>query len=81
MNTSSSSNRSAICITLSMPMHCYGISRGRLTTRRSAGNSKNSVLKTRYAHISGKAERDGWQRDTAFWNEDEDVYCLNERGG
>ena len=35
--------RSATCITPFMPMRCYGISRGRLTTRRSAGNSKNSV--------------------------------------
>ena len=39
-------------------MHCYVISRVGLTTAPSVRSSWNSVLKTRYVHISGKAERD-----------------------
>ena len=41
-----------------------GINMAGLTTTHSAWNFSNSVLKTSYAHISGKAERDGRQAYT-----------------
>ena len=47
----------------------------------SARNFKNSVLKTRYAHISGKAERDGRQAYTSRRQTTQTVYSLDARGG
>ena len=41
-------------------MRCYGFSKVGLSMTPSAWNFRNSVLKTRYVQISGKAERDGW---------------------
>ena len=72
---------SATYFSLSMLMRCCGTSKGRLTTRRSAWSSRNSVLKTRYAHISGKAERDGRKPNTSQRKEVKDVYHVNARGG
>ena len=69
------------CISPSMPMRCYGTSRAGLTTRRSARNSRNSVLKTRYVHISGKAERDGRQAHAPRRQTTQKVYRLHARGG
>ena len=41
----------------------------------------NSVLKTRYAHISGKAERNGRQAHTPRRQTTQTVYRLDARGG
>lgn len=41
----------------------------------------NSVLKTRYAHISGKAERDGRQAHTPRRQAAQTVYRLDAGGG
>ena len=64
-----------------MPMRCYFTSSARLTMTRSAKNSRNSVLKTRYTHISGKAERDGRQAYTPRQQTAQTIYCLDARGG
>ena len=69
------------CISLSMKTCSYGISWAGLTTTRSAKNFKDSVLKTRYAHISGKAERDGRQAYTSRRQTAQTVYSLDARGG
>ena len=58
-----------------------GISRARLTTTCSVWNFRNSVLKTRYAHISGKAERDGRQAHTPRRQTTQTVHRLDARGG
>ena len=47
----------------------------------SARNFKNSVLKTRYAHISGKAERDGRQAHAPRRQATQTVYRLHAGGG
>jgi len=49
--------------------------------QHSVRNFKNSVLKTRYAHISGKAERDGRQAHTPRRQTTQTVYRLHARGG
>jgi hypothetical protein len=49
--------------------------------RCSASNIWNSILKTRYAHISGKAERDGRQVHTPRRQTTQTVHRLDARGG
>ena len=65
----------------SMPMRCYGFSKVELSMTPSAWNFRKSVLKTRYAHISGKAERDGRQAHTPRRQTTQTVYRLDARGG
>ena len=67
--------------TPSMPMRCYGFSKVGLSMTPSAWNFRNSVLKTRYVHISGKAERDGRQAHTSRRQTTQTVYRLDARGG
>ena len=59
----------------------YGISWAGLTTTRSVWNFRNSVLKTRYAHISGKAEWDGRQAHAPRQQTAQKVHRLHARGG